>query len=310
MASPNTPAFAALRGRLTALRNGLEKFALWRTFATTVRIYGEIDGEQRAASFAYYVFFSLVPLVALILTIGSVFLNPHEIVESIKGFLPLSGEQQDFLWKNVKSLEESRGGVGVISLVIFLWCSLRFFQALVRAVNRAWHTTEIPWWQIPLKNLAMIFILVSALFAGLLIPALLQGARLALLAAADFVHLNFPNFNLHLASGLLDLSRYIIGAAVLFYSFSMLYMVAPRLRVRFGQVWHAALIVTLALQFCQIAFVNYLPHFVNYGIYGAVGSLMLLLLWVYVSGIIIIFGGCLCAARAQVREETPTPASS
>ena len=54
---------------------------------------------------------------------------------------------------------------------------------------------------------------------------------------------------------------------------------------------------------CQIAFVNYLPHFVNYGIYGAVGGMMLLLLWVYFSGIIIILGACLCAAIEQCREK-------
>jgi len=291
------------REHLSSFRERLGRDTTWRTVRTTLRIYSEIDGEQRAASFAYYVFFSIFPLVALLLTVGSAFLNPAELIESIKGFLPLNAEQQEFLWKAVRNLEEARGGVGIISGVILLWSSLRFFQALVRGVNRAWHTVEIPWWQIPLKNLAMIIIIASALFAGLLIPALLQGARLALENAADFVHLHFPDYDLYLVSGILDLSRYLIGAAVLFYSFSFLYMVAPRRMVRFRKVWLAALLVTLALQLCQIAFVNYLPRIVNYGIYGAVGSLMLLLLWVYVSGIIIIFGGCLCSARAQVREE-------
>lgn len=291
------------RDQFSSFREWLARDATWRTLTATLRIYSDIDGEQRAASFAYYVFFSIFPLVALLLTVGSAFLNPAELIESIKGFLPLNAEQQEFLWKAVRNLEEARGGVGIISGVVLLWSSLRFFQALVRGVNRAWHTIEIPWWQIPLKNLAMIAIIASALFAGLLIPALLQGARLALENAADFVHLHFPDYDLYLVSGLLDLSRYLIGAAVLFYSFSLLYMVAPRRMVRFRKVWLAALLVTLALQVCQIAFVNYLPRFVNYGIYGAVGSLMLLLLWVYVSGIIIIFGGCLCSARAQVRDE-------
>ncbi len=83
----------------------------------------------------------------------------------------------------------------------------------------------------------------------------------------------------------------------------MLYKFAPRRRVLFRQVWLPALIVTIALMICQITFVNYLPHFVNYGIYGAVGGLMLLLLWVYFSGIIIILGACLCAAIEQYREE-------
>ena len=282
----------------------------WKTFLATFRIYSEIDGQQRAASFAYYVFFSIFPLVALLLTVGSAFLDPVDIVEAIKGFLPLSAEQQEFLWKAVKNLEEARGGVGVISTVILLWSSLRFFQALVRGVNRAWHTVEIPWWQVPLKNLFMVGIIASALFAGLLIPAVLQGARLTLLHAADTVHLRFPEFDLHLASRLLDLSRYGIGAAVLFYSFSLLYMIAPRRMVGFRQVWLPALVVTLSLQFCQIAFVNYLPRIVNYGIYGAVGSLMLLMLWVYVSGIIIILGGCLCAAQAQGDGESAIRASS
>jgi YihY family inner membrane protein len=301
---------ARARHAFVSLAETLDRFSAWRTLTTTLRIYSETDGEQRAASFAYYVFFSLFPMLALLLTVGSAFLNPMEIVEAIKGFLPLDAGQQEFLWKGVKNLEEARGSVGLISFVILTWSSLRFFQALVRGVNRAWHTVEIPWWQIPLKNLVMVGVIGSALFAGLLIPALLQGARLALVEAADFVHLQFPDFNLPLVSGLLDLSRYLIGAVVLFYSFSLLYMLAPRWRVGFGRVWHAALLVTVTLQFCQIAFVNYLPRVVNYGIYGAVGSLMLLLLWVYVSGIIIIFGGCLCAARAQVRGETVIPASS
>ena len=90
----------------------------------------------------------------------------------------------------------------------------------------------------------------------------------------------------------------------------MLYMLTPRRRIFFRQVWLPALIVTFALMICQIAFVNYLPHFVNYGIYGAVGGMMLLLLWVYFSGIIVIFGACLCAAMAQNDENaegaTPT----
>ena len=71
----------------------------------------------------------------------------------------------------------------------------------------------------------------------------------------------------------------------------------------FRQVWLPALIVTIGLMICQISFVNYLPDFVNYGIYGAVGGLMLLLLWVYFSGMIIIIGACLCAAIEQYREE-------
>lgn len=287
---------------------------IWHTMYHTIRIYGEIEGEQRAASFAYYVLFALFPLFALLLTLGSAFSNPQDVIHFFQGFLPIDDTQQKFIWDAVHNLEKARGGVGLISIVILLWCSLRFFQALVHGVNRAWHTVEIPWWQTPLKNLLMIAIMGSALLAALLAPALLQGVRDALLAAENFIHVHFPTLNLHLLSSILDLGRYFVGGAVLFYCFTMLYMLSPRRKVYFSQVWLPTLIVTLALQACQISFVNYLPRFVNYGIYGAVGGMMLLLLWVYFSGMIIILGGCLCAARAQVLEEKkgaePIPSSS
>ncbi len=275
----------------------------WHIVVHASNIYIEIDGEQRAAAFGYYVLFSLFPLFALLLTVGSSFFNSGQIIDSIKSFLPFSGPQQNFIWEAVHQLEVARGGIGVVSVIIFLWCSLGFFHALVHGVNRAWHTIEIPWWQAPLKNLLMILIVASALLAGVIAPAILQGLRNGLLAAESLLEKHFPNFDLHFVSGLLDLSRFALGVAVVFYSFSMLYKLAPRRRVLFRQVWLPALIVTFALMICQIAFVNYLPHFINYGIYGAVGGMMLLLLWVYFSGIIIIFGACLCAAIEQLREE-------
>jgi membrane protein len=291
----------------TATRNGLNK--AWRTVVQTTNIYIEIDGEQRAAAFAYYVLFSLFPLFALLLIVGSSFFGSEQIISTIKSFLPLEDPQQRFIWEAVHQLEVARGGVGVVSVLILLWCSLRFFQGLVHGVNRAWHTIEIPWWQIPFKNLLMIAIIGSALFAGLIAPAILQAVRNALFAAEAFIEAHFPGFDLHLVSGLLDLSRLAIAIVLLFYSFCMLYKFAPRRKVLFKQVWLPALIVTFALMICQIAFIEYLPHFVNYGIYGAVGGVMLLLLWVYVSGMIIILGACLCAAMAQDGEEDFTPAS-
>jgi len=285
-------------------------YNFWRVIELTVRSYGEIDGEQRAASFAYYVLFSLVPLCALLLAIGSLFVSPHDVAMSIKSFLPLDSENQKFIWQTVRQLENLRGGVSIVSVVIFLWCSLRFFQALVRGVNRAWHTVEIPWWQMPIKNLLMVGITTSALVAGLLTPALLQAVRNILTAAETIILGHFPGFNIHLVAIILDISRYALGWAVLFYSFSMLYMLAPRKRVYFHQIWLPSLLVTILLQASQIAFVNYLPRFLNYGIYESLAGLMLLMLWVYVSGMIIILGGCLCASMDRIWNEKPSTPST
>src|SRR5690606_28605451 len=144
------------------------------------------------------------------------------------------------------------------------WSSLRFFQALVRAVNRAWPTHELPWWQTPLKNLIMLAVIASGLAFGILVPAVAQGVAHALgsleqsLSTAGRHRLRAP---------LLTVPHYTRcprGGAVLFYTIPALYEAAPRRRVLFRQVWFPAVVDTVGLQLWQIAVVAYLPRFFDY----------------------------------------------
>lgn len=289
----------------------MAKFSTWvdqnrraKIARKSVEIFLEIDAEQRSASFAYYALFSLVPMIALLLTVGSMFFSEITVHRTIEEFFPIGSTQQEVLWNMVRDLQSARGSVSIISILILSWTSLRFFQALVRAVNRAWHTVEIPWWQLPLKNLAMVGVIGGGLLIGVLVPALIQGV-IKTLTTLDAVLVHYLPHAIRLPDWLplLDTSRYIVGGGVLFYTFSMLYMLAPRCKVRFSQVWMAAISVSIILQSVQIAFVNYLPRIINYNVvYGSVGGLMLLLLWIYASGMIIIGGACFCAARSRVDE--------
>ena len=282
----------------------------WSLVKTTVRLFGEINAEQRAAAFAYYAVFSLVPLIALLLSVGSVFFNAQEVHEAIGQFIPASSDFHEIIWNMVHDLERSRGGIGLASFLIFGWSSLRFFQALVRAVNRAWHTHELPWWQTPLKNLIMLAVIASGLAFGILVPALAQGVAHALESLEQSLSTAVPHLLLAPLLTVLNWTRYLVGGAVLFYTILMLYKLAPRRQVLFRQVWFPALLVTVVLQLWQIAVVAYLPRFVHYNtVYGTIGGLMLLLFWIYLSGMIIIGGGCLCAAIAHVGDDTAPAAT-
>ena len=292
---------AGIRHYLSRMLQAVGRAPGVRTTVRTFHIFSEIDAEQRAASFAYYAIFSLIPLITLVLSIGSMFFAPTEVKQAVLEWIPLSAEGQEAIWKMVDDLQRARGGVSIVSLVILSWSSLKFFQALVRAVNRAWHTEEIPWWQMPLKNLLMIGVILSGFGIGIVIPALMQGTVKILGGLDLFLAEHVPNLHLAPLFAILDLSRYIVGGAVLFYTLTMLYTFAPRRRVLMRQVWLPALGVTIAVQLSQVAFVNYLPRVVNYNtVYGTIGLLMLLLIWVYLNGILIIVGACLCAAKNAV----------
>ncbi len=287
-----------------------------RRLLEAIQLYILIGGEQRAAAFAYYALFSIVPLAALILSIGSFLFDSSDIQSAIANFAPVSEAQRLLIFTSVDNLERVRGSVGVLSVTILIWTALRFFQALVLAVNEAWRTAAIPWWQVPLKSLLMVAVIGTAFVLGIVIPALIQVVRQVAESLEHILAVTVPGIDLAAIFAVLDWSRYLVSAIVLFYAFAMLYRLAPRRRsnVRFSQVWLPALLVSVFLQVVQVGFVTLLPRFINYSeIYGSISSIMLLLLWVYVSGQIIIIGGCLCAVIAKSSVDLrppPIPANS
>jgi Ca2+-transporting ATPase len=81
----------------------------------------------------------------------------------------------------------------------------------------------------------------------------------------------------------------------------MFYKLAPRRRTTFREVWVGALAVTVLLQLLQALIVLYARNVAHFNaVYGAFGSVIVVLMWVYLSGSVIILGGCFCAAQAEV----------
>lgn len=270
-------------------------------------MFGEIEGEQRAASFAYYALFSLFPLFALLLTVGSVFVDSSATISAAEKIFPMDDGQRELVLKMSESLQRSRGGVGLASLLVLVWSSLRFFQALVQGVNRAWHRTLLPWWKLPLKNLLMMGVVSSALGLGLIVPAVLQAVLKTILAAQEWLGGILPLPTLGQMTLLYAAGRYVLAGGLVFYALVALYMLAPGRRIYFRQVWSTALAVALALQIGQSLFGNYVAKIVNYNaIYGSVGALMLALMWVYLAGVMILMGSCFCAAADGAGQATPS----
>jgi YihY family inner membrane protein len=96
--------------------------------------------------------------------------------------------------------------------------------------------------------------------------------------------------------------RFATQQVVLFYGFAMFYKFAPRRRTMFREVWVAALFATMGLYALQQLFVMYTTNITNFNlIYGSIGTVLALLLWIYLSGSVIILGGCIAAAQYEIR---------
>lgn len=271
----------------------------WRLLWVTLSKYHDTDGELRAASFAYYAFFALFPLILLLISIGSLFWDQKEVAAQVLDFvgdyLPVSLHEQNVVLSTIHGVVSSRSQAGVVAFLALCWSSLRFFQALVRGINRAWGTQEYSWWRLPLANLGMIGILASTLLLGVVAPVVMKAVEAYWESTVPLVAFGVVKHSFHLA-------RLTIPSLVLFYGLVMFYKYAPRRKTSFREVWIAGLTVTVAVQLLNKGFVIYAYNFGRFNaLYGTLGSVVAVLMWIYFSGSVIIFGGCMCAAQAELR---------
>ena len=140
---------------------------------------------------------------------------------------------------------------------------------------------------------------VAAVLLGITAGAVLLGIGAPMLAqmARDWL---FPMNDFR--SWVYTLAGFFIPLLVVFSGLALFYRLAPRRPTRFSEVWVAALCATVLLLAAETLFVIYLKNFATLNaVYGAFGGIMALLLWIYLSGSIFIFGACLCAAQHDER---------
>jgi YihY family inner membrane protein len=91
---------------------------------------------------------------------------------------------------------------------------------------------------------------------------------------------------------------------VLFCGVIIIYRLAPSRTTKFSEVWIGALVATGLIWACEWLFLLYAVNFAHFNVlYGALGGVAALLLWIYLSTCVGVFGVCICAAQAEVREK-------
>ncbi len=259
-----------------------------------------IDGEQRAAAFAYYAFFALFPLILLFVTLGSQIWDHAAVVgyviDNLGHYMPFNTADRHTLDLAIHGIVDVSGGVSTLAMLGLIWSATHFFHTMVRGVNRAWDTIEYPWWQLPLHSLMMLALVASALFIGVVAPLALGYLRhTAWLQEVAW-------------SGHFEALMLLVPSLVLFYGFSVFFKFSPRRRTQFSEVIPAAFVTTVLLQVCRNLFELYVYDLSNFNtVYGAFAVVIVLLMWIYLSGVIIMYGGCLCAAQASVFGKSKRP---
>ena len=269
-----------------------------------------LDSEVHtfAFSFAANAILSFIPLIVLLYTLaGSVFHSPlmsAEIAELIKYFLP---SNQDFVAQNLASVA-ARHTVQLVSLLMVLVACTGIFLPLEVALNRAWGVVKS-------RNYIMNQLVALGLAAFMVVLGVLcivlNAAEHMILTLIFFGHIDNIAYRFLTWSWLMLTTS---AASILFF-FSV-YWLMPNRKVPIRPVLRTSVITGLIWVIAKFIFVAFLPRLDLKALYGPFYVSVGLLLWAYVSGLLLFAGAQLSAAHLSEsftlphEESPPSPVAS
>ncbi len=268
---------------------------------STLREYNKDDVGLLAAGMTYYSFFSLFPLLLLIVTVASLILTREQAVElifnNIARVTPGAASSQ-MLQDIVTKAFENRKNAGlifVIGLGTLAFSASNAFGTLDKAINRAWNTEKIPNFIIAkLVSFAMMLGVVALLVLSLAVSIALNTTR----TFTSSVVGNLPGSQLFWS--LVDFG---VSLALVFLVFLLMYRFLPRCAVGLRDVWPGALLAAVAWVVVKNGFALFLSSsFGSYdAVYGTMGTVIGLLTWIYISSVIILFGAEFASETNHIR---------
>jgi membrane protein len=255
--------------------------------------YGRHAGSSLAAGLAYRVLFSLVPLLALVVSLLDIFL-PKNARTSIVHWLfnGVPGTAFESAVDNSAAHTGTAPLVTLIAVVILLWAATGMMGAIRTAFRVIWEQPGAKYVRGKLRDFLLV-----ALTALLILAAF--GASLAAQIVAQAGKGVSDWIGWHGGGTIFGtLVELCAGLAVAFLAFTVLYTVVPPVRERFGAVWPSALLAAVAVEVLIRGFAFYATNFTSYNkIYGSLGILFVFLFLVYLLAMILLLGAELIVAR-------------
>lgn len=241
--------------------------------------------QYMAAAISFYALFSMFPLGLAVISILGFIIGTESsnetLAKEIADVLPISS---DLIGSTMEGIISARAITGIASFVGLVWTSSAAFSAVRKGINTAWGVTT------PRAFLWERIIDIGLVFAaGLLVLIILFTAPLIEIIRQIFEY-TLPQNEIP-ADMIWGTIADLVSPLLAFISILILYRWLPNTKVNIIHVVPGALLASICFILAQLGFIWYVGKFPVYNIlYGAVGAIMALLAWVYISALIILFG--------------------
>ncbi|HIK54340.1 MAG TPA: YihY/virulence factor BrkB family protein [Synechococcales cyanobacterium M55_K2018_004] len=254
-----------------------------------------------AASLSYFSLFSLFPMLLVALSVLGHLLGPgtdafQSVIRSMSRFLP--PEAQQLVKDTLISLNQNSVGAGIIGSVVLIWTASAVFSILRSSMNHIWRSpsrvtetgsvSKMVLFMVMNKLFSFLlvfgtaFVLLSSLVMRIVVRAIL-GIVNGLQRWFPWIEMN----HLQLSEGLqIGTSFFILSITI-----CLLFKILPTVSVAWGDVWLGALITAAVLvglqHLASSSVISIGGHFVSYGV---IGSVMILMMWIFLTFQIFLFG--------------------
>ena len=257
-----------------------------------------VEATHLAAGVAYYTLLSLFPLVLGLLAVLGIILAPEETQQRFLDFVTvnLPGSRL-FVEENVETLVQLREALGIGAILGIAWTAIVGFGAVARAVNRAWEISENPPFYFARPFHALMALFVGSLF---LVSTSISSAIEFLTGTTR--ELGIPLQELFQVSGAGHMALHLVPTSLNFLIFLMIYRFSPNCKTFWRYVWPGALVAALLLETAKILFLWYLDNVYDYTqVYGSVASVIVLMIWIFVSSMILLLGAQISFEYSRLR---------
>lgn len=248
-------------------------------------MYKELEVSAHAAAASFYLFLSIIPLIALVLTIIPYTPLKHEQINTFLAFI-LPTSLDNFVQAVTLEMYEDKGPFFLMLSAIFLvWSAGKGMQAITRGLNavNGVKNEKRNFFLLRLEACIYTVVLVLLLFTTVLVTFL---AKFVLNRIMGAFHVDLSLY-VHILN-----NRYFVEWIAFTAFFCILYGWVPYRKRLPHKMWRGALFAGISCSVFSWAFSFYLEHFHGFSIYGSMATIVITMIWTFFV-MTIFFAGAL-----------------
>jgi membrane protein len=280
---------------------------VWRVLKEAVGEWNRDNAARLAAALAYYTIFSIAPLLILVIAIAGLFFDAATVREQLMSQIQsLVGADGAAFLRSVldnanRPGEQSGWVASIISIGLLILGATGVLTQLQTALNVVWNVKvkpEMGFWGILHKrilSLGMVLGIGFVLLVSLALSAIVAGF-------SGYLNSLIPGLD---AVG--QLLSFLVSFGVTTFVFALIFKFVPDVNISWGDVWFGGIVTALLFSLGKVLIGLYLGNSSFGSTYGAAGSVIILLAWVFYSAQILFFGAELTQVYARRYGSRITP---